>query len=245
MTFGVEVIGQNGPIEISLMKNVVFLSGAAAAAAMACAGAAQAADAVSVQLGVASQYLGKGVAKSNDEVAYSGSIEVTRSGAYASLFASTAELAQGADAEILTTVGYRTDLGGYGLDLAVINRDLPGSRKGVDANYTEYQIDASRKFGPIATRLRVNYTADGYAATQEAWWIELQGGVALDSKTRATVAIADRSADGGAEYTAWNAGVKRKLPHDLALDLRWYDTDGHRFGDTYEGRLVAALTLSL
>lgn len=209
------------------------------------AGTAQAADPVSVQLGVATQYIGKGLGKSNDEPSLSGSVEVAHGGFYASLFGATAELSQGSDAEILTTVGYRTDFGGYGLDLAVINRDLPGSRKGIDANYTEYQADASRKFGPVSTRLRVNYTADGFAATQEAWWIELQGGIALNASTRATVSIADRSADGGASYTAWNAGVKRKLPQNLAIDLRWYDTDGHRFGDTYDGRLVAALTLSL
>ena len=206
---------------------------------------AQASDPFSFQVGVASQYVGKGVGKSNEEPSVSGSVEVTHSGFYASLFGATAELSQGSDAEILTTVGYRTTVAGTGLDFAVINRDLPGTRRGVDANYTEYQADLSRKIGPVSTRFRVNYTADGFAATQEAWWIELQGGVALDANTRATAAIADRTADGGAEYTAWNVGVKRKLPHDLALDLRWYDTDGHRFGESYEGRLVAALTLSL
>lgn len=229
-----------------MTNNVIRLAGlmmAFGAATVACD--AQASDPFSFQLGVASQYMGKGLGKSNEEPSVSGSVEVTHSGFYASLFGATAELSQGSDAEILTTVGYRTTVAGTGLDFAVINRDLPGTRRGVDANYTEYQADLSRKIGPVSTRFRVNYTADGFAATQEAWWIELQGGVALDANTRATAAIADRTADGGAEYTAWNVGVKRKLPHDLSLDLRWYDTDGHRFGESYEGRLVAALTLSL
>lgn len=209
------------------------------------AGAASAEDGVSVQLGVASEYVGKGLGKSDEEPAVSGSIEYSRGGAYASLFASTAKLSQGSDSEILTTVGYRFEAAGTDFDVSVINRDLPGTRKGVDANYTEYQADASRKFGPVSTRFRVNYTADGFAATQEAWWVELQGGIALDKSTRASAAIADRSADGGAEYTAWNVGVKRKLGDRFALDVRWYDTDGHRFGASYEGRLVAGLTFSL
>lgn len=229
-----------------MKNNVTRIAGLAVA--MGCATMAwdaQASDPFSFQVGVASQYVGKGVGKSNEEPSVSGSVEVTHSGFYASLFGATAELSQGSDAEILTTVGYRTTVAGTGLDFAVINRDLPGTRPGVDANYTEYQADLSRKIGPVSTRFRVNYTADGFAATQEAWWIELQGGVALDANTRASAAIAERTADGGAEYTAWNVGVKRKLPHDLALDLRWYDTDGHRFGESYEGRLVAALTLSL
>ena len=187
------------------VSQVIF---ATSAIAILFAEPAAAGDGIAAQLGVSSQYLGKGIGKSNDEVSYSGSVELTRGGAYASLFAATAELAQGADAEVLTTVGYRRNLDGYGWDFAVINRDLPGSRKGVDSNYTEYQIDVSRPIGPVATRLRINYTADGYAATRQAWWIELQGGVTLDKNTRATAAIADRQADGGAEYLAWNAGVK-------------------------------------
>lgn len=218
---------------------------AAGAAAMLLAGAAQAGDPVSVQLGAATQYLGKGVGKSNDEPSYSGLVEVSHDGFYGSLFGATAELSQGADAEILTTVGYRHTVSGYALDLSVINRDLPGTRKGVDANYTEYQADASHKFGPVATRFRVNYTHDGFAATQEAWWLEVQGGVALDRQTKVSVALEDRLAEGGAEYIAWNLGVKRKLDDRFAVDVRWYDTDGHDYGDAYEGRLVAALTFSL
>jgi uncharacterized protein (TIGR02001 family) len=215
-----------------------------AAACLSMAGAVQAGDPVSVQLGLASEYIGKGIGKSNEELSPSGLIEVGRGGFYASLFAATAELSQGSDAEILTTVGYRATVAGAALDLAVINRDLPGTSHGVDANYTEYQADASRRFGPVATRLRVNYTRDGFAATEAAWWIELQGGVALDSSTRATAAIASRTAEGGADYNAWNIGAKRKLDDHVAVDLRWFDTDGHRFGESYEGRLVGSLTYS-
>lgn len=196
------------------------------------------------QVGVASQYVTKGVGKSNDEPSASASIELSRNGFYGSLFASTAELYQGSDAEVVTTLGYRTKVGDFGLDVAVINRDFPGTKAGIDANFIEYQADLSGQVGPVSTRFRFNYTADGFASTQEAWWIEFQGGIALDDNTKATAAVADRTADGGAEYTAWNVGVKRKLTHDLALDVRWYDTDGQSYGDAYEGRLVAALTYS-
>ncbi len=207
-------------------------------------GAASAQD-VNWQVGVASEYVGKGLGKSGGEPSVSGSVEIGAGQAYASVFASTAELSQGAHAEIITTIGWRPTVGAVKLDLAVLNRDLPGNRPGVDSNYFEYQADATRAFGRVSTRLRVNYTPDGYAATKEAWWIELQGSMALDAKTRASVALADRSADGGADYLAWNAGVKRKLTDQIALDVRWYDTDSHSFGETYEGRLVAALSFSL
>ena len=231
------------------MDNVVMrkigLSLFAVGSTLMGATAAVAADPFSFQLGVASEYTGKGLGKSDEQPSVSGQVTWTQGGAYASLFGATADLPQGSDAEILTTIGYRTTVSGYGLDLSVINRDLPGTRSGIDANYTEFQADASRTFGPVATRLRVNYTDDGFAGTKEAWWVELQGGVAINAATKATAAIADRTARNGNDYRAWNVGVKRKLDDRFAVDLRWYDTDQHDFGESYEGRLVAALTLSL
>lgn len=207
--------------------------------------AAASAQDINWTVGVASEYIGKGIGKSNGEIAPFGSVEIGTGQVYASVFASTAEISSGADAETITTIGWRPTVGDVKFDLAILNRDLPGSRNGVDSNYFEYQADASRAFGRVNTRLRVNYSPDGFAATREAWWIELQASTALDSKTKASIAVADRSADGGAEYVAWNAGVKRKLTDNVSLDLRWFDTDGHGFGEPYEGRLVASLSLAL
>ncbi|MFN3932442.1 MAG: TorF family putative porin [Brevundimonas sp.] len=202
------------------------------------------AQSFSGQVGVASEYVGKGAGKSDGNPSLFGSVEIESGAFYASAFASSADLSSGAHAEIVTAIGYRPEVAGFEFDVSVVNRDLPGSNPGYDGNYWEYQADASRKLGPVSTRLRVNYTPDGAGGTQEAWWVELQGGVAIDGKTKFTAAVADRSADGGAEYVAWNAGVKRKLTDNLALDVRWYDTDGHSLGEPYEGRLVGSIALS-
>ena len=53
-----------------------------------------------------------------------------------------------------------------------------------------------------------------------------------------------RSADGGADYNAWNLGVKHNLSERWAIDARWYDTDSHALGDNYDGRLVGALSFN-
>lgn len=204
---------------------------------------AQAQD-FSGQIGVATEYVGKGIGKSAGDPSVFGSVEVSAGQFYGSVFGSTAELSQGSDAEIVTTVGYRPEFAGFEFDLSAMNKDLPGARPGVDSNFMEYQADVSRALGPVGARLRVNYTPDGFAGTREAWWVEAQAAVALDRRTKASVALGERTAEGGAEYTAWNAGVKRKLTDRLALDVRWYDTDGHSRGEAYEGRLVGSLSLS-
>jgi len=213
------------------------------AAILMCGAAPSAmAQSFSGQIGIASQYVGKGLGKSDENPSISGSIEVEHGGFYASAFASSADVSSGAHAEVITAVGHRSTWAGVKFDLQVMNRDLPGTRAGVDSNYWEYQADATRKIGPVNTRFRVNYTPDGFAATKEAWWVEMQGTVALDARTRVSAAVADRSAQGGSDYVAWNLGVKRALTDAVSADLRWYDTDGHDIGETYEGRLVGALT---
>lgn len=232
---------QNGAAIVPLLAGL--------AVAMGASGAAQAhaiaTPDFSAQVGVASEYVGKGLGKSAGDPSVNGTVEISGGDFYANVFASTAKLSQGSDAEIVSAIGWRPDAAGFQFDLSVVNRDLPGTRAGLDANFWEYQADASRKLGPVNTRLRVNYTPDGFAATKEAWWVELQGTVSVGPKTKASAAIADRTADGGAEYAAWNVGVKHKLTEKLALDVRWYDTDSHALGENYDGRLVGALTFAL
>lgn len=225
------------------MRRTFSTFAAVAAVASVVTGAAHAQD-IEGQVGVASQYVGKGLGKSAGDPSVFGSIEVSQGDFYGSVFVSSAKLSQGSDSEIVSAIGYRPSAAGFDFDLSVVNRDLPGTRAGVDANYWEYQADVSRRFGPVKGRFRVNYTPDGFAATREAWWIEAQASMALDDKTKLSVAVADRTADGGAEYAAWNIGAKRELTERIALDVRWYDTDSHALGENYDGRLVGALSFS-
>jgi len=197
---------------------------------------------LSGQIGLASEFVGKGLGKSNREISPFGSIEAKANDIYASIFVASAELPQGADLEIVSAIGYRPKIGSVSLDISIINRDLYGSRIDYQGNSFEYQVDATRKFGPVTGRLRLNYTPDGFGATEGAWWNEIQGTVSLDAKTRLSAAIGERNADGGAEYVAWNIGARRKLTDDLSLDLRFYDTDSPEISDAYDSRFVGSLS---
>lgn len=199
----------------------------------------------SAEIGAATEYVGKGLGKSDGDPSIFAGVQAARGGFYGKVWASSADLSQGSDAEIITTLGYRTRWAGNGLNIGVMNRDLPGTVAGIDSNYFEIQGDVTRRLGPVNTRLRVNYSPDGFAATEEAWWVELNGAVNLADATRISAAVANRAAENGADYNAWNLGVTHKVIENLALDVRWYDTDAHFRGDRYDGRLVAALTLSL
>ena len=45
---------------------------------------------------------------------------------------------------------------------------------GVQQDYVEFRADASRPLGPLKARVRIEYSPDSYAATEQAWWFEGQ-----------------------------------------------------------------------
>lgn len=207
------------------------------------AGAAVAQD-FSGEISVATENTGKGLGKSGGEPGISGGVAVAQGDFYAELSGLSVDIAQGADTEMVATVGYAPKVGAWSFDVSAMHKTLVGAPAGYDNTFMEYQADVSRAVGRVGLRMRVNYSPDTSGGTEEAWWLEAQGGIALDGRTRATIALGERITDGDVAYVAWNAGVKRKLTDALALDVRWYDTDSHALGERYEGRLVGSLSVS-
>ena len=221
------------------------LSIAAAASAISLASIPASADPVTGQIGIASEYLGKGLGKSDEDLALFGSVRWQTNGLYASGFASQAASSKGSDAEVIVAAGYARDVGAWSLDGQVMYREMLNETNGVDSGFFEWQGDVSRDLTDrLSARLRLNYSPDTYGGGDEAWWTEAQATITLTSKDKLSVAYGLRRIDNGTDYDAWNIGVKHKFTSAVAGDLRWYDTDGHTLGSRYEGRLVASLSYS-
>lgn len=203
------------------------------------------ADPVSGQIGIASEYLGKGLGKSDEDPALFGSVRWESNGFYANGFASQAASSKGSDAEAIVAVGYENEIGGWSFDNQIMYREMLNETNGVDSGYFEWQGDVSRDLNDhLSARLRLNYSPDTYGGGDEAWWTEAQATLKLTSRDKLSVAYAQRRIDNGTDYDAWNIGVKHKFSPAISGDLRWYDTDGHEFGSRYEGRLVASVAYS-
>lgn len=204
-----------------------------------------AADPITGQVGIASEYIGKGLGKSDEDPAAFGSVRWQTNGFYVNGFASQAASTKGADAEVIVAAGYERDIGDWGVDVQVMHRQMTGETNGVDSGYVELQGDVSRDLTDrVSARMRVNYSPDTYGGGDAAWWSEAQASFKLSSADKLSVAYGVRRVDNGADYNAWNIGVKHKFTPAVAADLRWYDTDEHDLGSRYEGRLVASLSYS-
>jgi len=211
------------------------------AAFFACAVPAFAAP-VSGQIGVASEYLGKGLGKSDEEPALFGTLRLDADGLYASAFASQAASPRGADAEVIVAAGYAREIQGWAFDGQLMYREMTGETRGVDSAFVEYQADLSRNLtDSVNGRIRVNYSPDTYGAAGAAWWTEAQVTLKLTPADKLSVAYAVRRTENGPDYDAWNLGIKHRFSPAIAGDLRWYDTDGHDLGNKFKGRLVGSL----
>lgn len=196
------------------------------------------------EAGLSTEYIGKGVGKSQGEPSASGTARLSGKLVYASAFATTAKFKQGGDAELILTAGAQPRFGKVGLDLAVLDRRVLNDRRGFDSDYVELQADAVRSFGKSKVRLRVNYSPDGYGPAKHAWWSEAQVGLKVSRADTASVTYGVRRTQGGVDYDAWSVGVKHAFTPRVAADLRYYDTDRHVLGSEYDAKAVACLTLT-
>jgi uncharacterized protein (TIGR02001 family) len=214
----------------------------ALAAACALPAAAHAGD-WTVQVGAATDYISKGISKSDEKAQGWGRVEwAGPEDFYAGAFATNADLSAGADAEIQLYGGWRPEALGYEWDLGLVYKTFPGTRADLTDDMIELKGEVARAIGPVKGRLHVDWSPDNYGSAKQALWVEGRLGYAVARKTEVSVGLGRREQENGADYTAWNIGVKQKLTDKLSGDLRWYDTNGHEFGDVYDGRLVAAIT---
>lgn len=200
---------------------------------------------ISGEITATTDYISKGISKTDGNPALQAGWTAARGDFYVTPWISNADFGPGADAEIKLTTGWAPEAWGYEWDWAVIGKAFPGTVAGVDDTMVEFQGAVKRSVGPADLRFLVNYTPDNYGASEQAWWTEATGGWKFSPKTRASGSVGYREQDGGADYWAWNLGVNYKLTEKLAADVRYYDTNGHEFGDVYDARVVGALKLRL
>ena len=193
---------------------------------------------------VATDYMSKGTSKNDGRPALSGSAEASVGAFYAGTWASDAFTSQGGDAELHLYAGARPELAGIKWDFRAMAKTIPGTIPGVQESYAEFRADATRAFGRAKARIRVEYSPDNYGATEQAWWVEGQLSHPVGPRLTVSAALGRREQDGGADYTAWNAGGTVKSTDRVGLDMRWYDTDSHELGRVYRGKVVAALAVA-
>lgn len=202
------------------------------------------AQSVGGEIGVTTDNRSKFVSKSEGDPAAFGAlfVETDDRAWYVQGDAETIRSSTGADGELTFRAGWRPQLAGFDLDLAVKRKVLLGARPGEDDQAWEFVADLERSIGPFDGRLRLEHSPDG-TGSSDAWsYVEARIRWAVSARWTVDAQAGRRDYRGGQDYWGASLGAVLALSDDLDADFRLVDTD--RPGEDGDPALVATLVRS-
>ena len=193
---------------------------------------------------VGSDYVFRGVSQTEADPAISAGVDLTAGSFYGGAWASNVSFAGDDDtnAEVDLYGGFRTETAGWNVDLGVVGYLYTSQAKGADYDYVELKAGASRAIGPATLGAVVYYSPDFFgSAEDEAAYVEANAAVSPADRWTISGALGRQFVSSNLDYTTWNVGSAYQLTSNLAIDLRYHDTDQHDFGDVYGARAVVSL----
>jgi hypothetical protein len=139
------------------------------------------------------------------------------------------------------TVGVRAKVGGFNLAAGATLKMATSRAAGSDDKALELSGAISRKVGRLTPQLAVIWSPNDLGATGRSTFVEASAAYGLFSHTTVSAAIGRRYRVGGANYTAFNAGITQTLAKNFTADVRYYGTNRHGLGYTYQPGLVASV----
>lgn len=241
------------------MKKSAKLLGAAAVAvgAMFAGGAAHAETDVSFNVGVATDYIFRGVDQTGafDEGQAFGGVDATSGSFYAGAWVSNAGGGATHFIEYDLYGGWKPVVGPVTLDLGFIYYGFTDSDLGADeSDLSTYEIKAAGSFAAggatwgAAVYWTPNFSGDFDGLDDNSgFYYEVNGAYTFSNNATLSGAIGavdvdDYAVDG---YTTWNVGVSYPILENLTIDARYIDTDDDAFFYGFAGdRLVGTLKVA-
>ncbi|MBB5746792.1 TorF family putative porin [Brevundimonas variabilis] len=205
------------------MRNLTVCAAALAVAALA--GTASAQDAqVAFNVVGTSDYVFRGFSQTGEDPAIQGGVDLTIGSVYLGAWASNVDFGDSTDAEIDVYGGYRWESVGVAWDVGVVGYFYaPGSNS--DYDYVEVKVAGSRAIGPLTVGAAAYFSPDFFGVDDEATYLEANAAITPADKWTVSGAIGKQWLSTSDDYSTWNAGVAYAITENVALDLRYYDTD--------------------
>ena len=218
----------------------------AAVGSLALAGTAHAQDdafKLAFNVGANTDYVFRGVSQTDEDPSVFGGIDATiGSIGYAGVWVSNVDFGNGTDGEFDIYAGIKPVVGAVTFDLAAIYYGYIDQPSGSNEDYWEFKGAASVAAGPATLGAAVYYSPSFFGKTGDAVYYEANAALPLgETKFTISGALGYQQVEGPADYTTWNLGVGYALTDHIGLDVRYHDTDEHKFGDIYDSRVVAGI----
>lgn len=231
------------------MKSTNLFAAAAFGLALAAGFSAPAQAQATLNVGVVSDYVFRGISQTNEGGALQGGVEMgLPANGYFGVWGSTVDFGDGTDTEVDVYGGWRPEWMGLTLDIGAIAYRYIGAPDTANWSFYELKLAAAKNLGFATIGGAVfwspNFTGTG---SNEATYYEVNANVPLTmvKNLAITGAYGHQSVEGPGDYNTWNVGlVWRPIPW-LELDGRYHDTDDHGLGQNYEERFVGGAKVEI
>lgn len=222
----------------SLLRSHALAAAGVVSLAAAAPVAAQPAD-ISFNLGAATDYAWRGVSMSGENPHVFGGIDLAvGSIGYAGAWASNIEYDGDTGGELDLYAGVRPRVGPVNLDLGVTYYGYVGLPSDVERSFLEVKASGSIPLGPATLGAGLAWSDDYFGYGGNSTYYEFNGSFPLARKLTISGAVGRQSIQRDRDYSTWNLGASYALNDVVGFDLRYHDTDEHRLGDIYGGRVV-------
>lgn len=219
----------------------------AATASLALGGTAYAQD-FSFNVGVASDYVFRGVSQTDEAPQVFGGVDVTIDKFYAGAWASNVDFYDSTDAEIDLYAGYKPEVGGLTFDFGVLYYGYVNEPGGADYAMWEFKAAVSGEAGPFTLGAASYYSPDFFGVgTDGGWYIEANAAVSPADKWTISGAIGSQMVDtvlGDTDYQTGNIGVSYAFTDNFSADLRAH-TNNLDCGDICDSRVTIGIKATL
>lgn len=190
-----------------------------------------AAQTVSGNVALTTNYVFRGVTQSDDGPAIQGGFDLeTEAGFYAGTWASSVDFGDDTSLEIDFYGGYGFAAGGFDLDVGAIYYAYPGAPQvgGGDQDFVEIHGGISRAFGPVEWSGSLAWSPDFYGETGQAWYaqaglgFEIADGLTIDG----AVGFSRFDDFPGADYEDYQIGLSGTVLETIGWDIRYFDVSG-------------------
>lgn len=222
----------------------VLLIAGVASLGLSSAALAEDGPTISFNLGAASDYVFRGVSQTDGAGQVFGGADVAMGSFYTGAWLSNVDFNNGTNMEYDLYAGFKPQAGPVALDLGLVYYGYTNKPAGGDEAFFEAKVAGSVPVGKGTVGAAVFYSPEFFGETGEATYYEMNASAPLTEKVSVSGAIGHQSVVGPADYTTWNLGVGYALTSKFGVDLRYWDTNEHGFGQIYNSRVALSLKAS-
>jgi uncharacterized protein (TIGR02001 family) len=192
----------------------------------------------------ASNYIFRGVSQTENRPAIFGAARVTDDQFYAGVGIENVDFHNSTAAEYDLSAGWTPVVAGYKFDFGVIRYGYINEPAHTHIDTVEYKAAVSHDFGPVTLGGVVYYSANFFGSGHDGIYYAGRVTYRIIKKLSVSGALGHQIVSDGIGHTTWNTGLDYSFNKNIALDLRYYDTNVHSLGDNYGSQYVAAIKVS-